>query len=72
MIISEKQEKKSSHDGKIENESEYNDIYSKIKKQDVVNEAKYFHEKNIQPTKCNGILAKIIYLANHVDLSITK
>jgi hypothetical protein len=66
MIISEKQEKKGHNENKNENASEYDDIYSNIKKQDVVNEAKCFHDAKVDPNKCNGILAKIIYLANHV------
>jgi len=66
MIISEKQDKKERDEAKTENASEYNDMYSKVKKEDVVKEAKYFHETKVDPSKCNEILAKIIYLANHV------
>jgi hypothetical protein len=70
MIISEKQDKKEHNEGKIENVSEYNDMYSKVKKEDVVKEAKYFHDTKVDPSKCNEILAKIIYLANHVCLHL--
>ena len=72
MIISEKQEQKDREEGRNENASEYSDIYSNIKKEDVVNEAKCFHKQDIQPDKCNEILAKIIYLANHVDLIVIE
>lgn len=68
MIISEKQDKKEHEEAKTENVSEYSDIYSNIKKQDVINEAKYFHDTKIEESRCNTILAKIIYLANHVLL----
>jgi len=72
MIISEKHEKKGHVENKNENASEYNDIYSNIKKQDVVNEAKCFHNVKVDPTKCNDILAKIIYLANHVVVTLIQ
>ncbi len=70
MQISEKPEQKgatgSKDEEKLESASEYEDVYSKIKKQDIVQEAKCFHNKQIDENKCIDILAKIIYLANHV------
>ena len=73
MNISEKteqKEEKKSKEGRNEDRSEYTDVYSGIKKQDIVQEAKCFHNKQIDERKCTDILAKIIYLANHVSYSI--
>ncbi len=69
MNISEKQERKEEEAGKgekNEDKSEYTDVYTKINKADVVDEAKCFDSKQVEEQKCTDILAKIIYLANHV------
>jgi len=69
MNISEKHEQKGSDKSaasRNEDRSEYTDIYSKIKKAEVIQEAKCFNSKQIEERKCTDILAKIIYLANHV------
>ncbi len=64
MLISEKQERKE-EEAKAD-KSEYTDVYTKIKKAEVVEEARCFHSKQIEEQKCTEVLAKIIYLANHV------
>lgn len=69
MLVTEKPESKaseSSKDTKNENASEFTDVYSTVKKSEIVQEAKCFHSKDINENKCIDILAKIIYLANHV------
>jgi hypothetical protein len=69
MIVSEKHESRSGEakDAARGDVSEYSDVYSKVKKSEVVQEAKCFHSKEVDERKCIELLAKIIYLANHVN-----
>lgn len=69
---SEQRRQENVKQGSNEDNSEYNDVYSKIKKADIVQEAKCFGDKQIREAKCSDLLAKIIYLANHVNLICFK
>ncbi len=50
-----------------EDKSEYVDSYSNLKKDQIVDEARCFHDKTIDHIKCRDILTKIMFLLNHVS-----